>query len=81
LRKLLLMSRAAAVFTCPLLAVGTLLSACGLAETGAATATSAQSAAEQAAQARKTEDEVRQRLDEAARQDAAHRAAAEADSR
>ena len=59
----------------------TLLSGCGLAETGAATATGAQSAAEQAAQARKTEDEVRQRLDDAARQDAARRAAAEADTR
>ena len=75
------MSPPTAVNTWPLLAVVTLLSACGLAETGAATATSAQSEAEQAAQARKTEDEVRQRLDEAARQDAAHRAAAEADSR
>jgi hypothetical protein len=57
-----------------------LLSACGLAETGAATAAGAQSEAQQAAQARKTEDEVRQRLDEAARQDAARRAAAESDS-
>jgi hypothetical protein len=63
------------------LAVTTLLSACGLAETGAATATSAQSAAEQAAQARRTEDEVRQRLDDAARQDAARRAAGEAETR
>lgn len=64
-----------------LVAVMTLLSACGLAETGAATATSAQSAAGQAAQARKTEDEVRQRLDDAARQDAARRAAGEAETR
>jgi hypothetical protein len=59
----------------------TLLSGCGLAETGATTATHAHSAAEQAVQARKTEDEVRQRLDDAARQDAARRDAGEADSR
>ena len=64
-----------------LLAVMTVLGGCGLAETGAATATSAQSAAEQAAQARKTEDEVRQRLDDAAREDAARRAAGEAETR
>jgi hypothetical protein len=66
--------------TCLFLAIA-LLCGCGVAETGVATATSAQSAADQAAQARKTEEEVRQRIDEAAREDAARRAAGEADSR
>jgi nicotinate-nucleotide pyrophosphorylase len=62
------------------LALALLLAGCGLAETAATTATSAQSAAQQAADARKTEDQVRQRLDEAARQDAARRAAGEAET-
>ncbi|MBV8909886.1 MAG: hypothetical protein JOZ89_03905 [Gammaproteobacteria bacterium] len=75
------MSRTTATGTGLLLALMTLVSACGLAETGAATATGARSAAEQAGEARKTEDEVRKRLDDAARQDAARRAAGEEDGR
>jgi hypothetical protein len=62
----------------PLLSLAPLIGGCGLAETGAATATGAQSAAQQATDARKTEEQVQQRLEDAARQDAARRAAGEA---
>jgi hypothetical protein len=41
------------------------MSACGLADSGAAATTAAQSAAQQAAQARQNEDRVRQQVDAA----------------
>jgi hypothetical protein len=56
------------------------LAGCGLAETGATAAAGADSAAQQAAQARQTEAKVRQQIDAAYRQDAARRKAAEAET-
>ena len=64
-----------------LLGLITSLGGCGLAETGTAAATQGQSAAEQAAQARKTEARVRQEIDAAYQKAAEQRAAAEADGR
>ena len=63
-----------------LLAPLPLLVGFGLAGTGVTAAAAGQSAAQQAAEARQTEDQVKQRLDEAAQQDAARRAAGEAQS-
>jgi hypothetical protein len=54
------------------------LGGCGLVETGASTAASGESAAQQAAQARRDEDRVRQQIDAANRVAAEQRRAAEA---
>jgi hypothetical protein len=63
------------VITLPVL----LLSACGVAETGASAAAGAESAAQQAAQARTAEDKVRSQIDDAYRKAEEQRRAAEAD--
>lgn len=54
------------------------LTACGVAETGAAAATAATTKAEEARQGLKTEQRVREQLDAAAKQAADQRNAAEA---
>jgi hypothetical protein len=54
-----------------------LMSGCGLADVGAAAATQGASAAEQAKEAKKIEDQVQQRLDDANKVAAQQRAAAE----
>jgi hypothetical protein len=61
----------------PLLVLLILPAGCGLVDTGATTAAGAQSAAQQAAEAKQTEDRVRQQLDAAARQAADQRRTAE----
>jgi hypothetical protein len=53
------------------------LSGCGLAETGTAAATGASAQAQQAAQAKTTEERVKQQVDAAYQQAADQRAAAE----
>lgn len=63
-----------------ILGAALLLSACGVAETGAAAATAATAKAEEARQGLRTEARVREQLDAAANQAAAQRASAEAES-
>ncbi|HUG73663.1 MAG TPA: hypothetical protein VMK82_09585, partial [Steroidobacteraceae bacterium] len=63
-----------------LLVITAALSACGLAETGAAAATTGVSAAEQAREAKKTTDRVEADLEAAQQAAAEARRAAEADS-
>ena len=58
-----------------------LLAGCGLAETGSAGVAGAESAAQQAAQAKQTEDRVTQQIDAAYQQAAEQRRAAEPDAR
>ena len=60
-----------------LVCCATLFSGCGLADLGASAATQGASAAEQAKEAKKLEDKVQQRLDEANKVAAEQRAAAE----
>jgi hypothetical protein len=62
------------------LCVALTLTACGVAETGAAAATAATAKAEEARQGLRTEARVREQLDAAASQAAAQRANAEAES-
>jgi len=59
---------------------GLALTACGVAETGAAAAAGGVSAAEQARQAKQTEAQVQKQVDAAVQQDAERRRAAEAES-
>lgn len=64
-----------------LLVVPSLLAGCGVAETGAGAGTAVESAAQQAAQARAAQDQVRQQIDDAYRQAAEQRRAAESEGR
>jgi hypothetical protein len=66
---------------CVIVALLAPLAGCGLAETGTATASGAANVAQEAAQARQTEDRVRDQIDAASRQAAEQRRAAEADGR
>lgn len=65
----------------PLLCLALSLSACGVAETGAAAAAGGASEVEQARQAKQTEARVQQQLDAAYQQAAERRQSAESDSR
>jgi len=60
-----------------LAALASLLTGCGLAETGAVAATQGESAVEQAKEAKKTEERVEQKIQEAQKAEADARAAAE----
>ncbi len=71
-RKLKRMGRVWAV-----LAPAMVLAGCGVAETGTTAANAAESAAQQAAQARASQDEVRRQIDAASTQAAEQRRAAE----
>jgi len=64
-----------------LLAMTLALGGCGVAETGMSAGVATESAAEQAAQARAAQDQVRQQVDAAYREAAEQRRAAEADGR
>ena len=63
------------------LSLATLLSGCGVAETGAAAAGAAASAAQEAKDARKTEDRVKEQIDAAYEQAAERNRTAEKDAR
>ena len=62
------------------LAIGAMLTGCGLAETGAVATTGGAAEVQQARQAKQIEAQARQRADAAIQQDADHRRAAEAES-
>lgn len=73
------MFRSLAVLTTTMV-VAASLTGCGLAETGVAGAAQGASAVEEAKQAKQTEAQVQQQLDDALKQNAATRAKAEAES-
>ena len=66
---------------CALLALALVLAGCGVAETGVSAGAATESAAQQAAQALAAQDQVHQQIDDAYREAAEQRRAAEADGR